>query len=185
MKFEKVLLRRFYDTGVKFGTLIPHVQNDYIFENVSGDKAKSLLDKAVSMADSIPVHGNKRPLIVGVIVDDEVMSVDEIKDYMQSYGLSRIEFCKNKRIAIKSKDGELVFENIADLMKDRKNYDYIDQFLNTTKTKYVRSKESFLCKDESGKKEFRKLVLKAEVRLQIIKDEYLDVFPPTPDQDDV
>lgn len=184
MKFEKVLLRRYFDTGVKQGCLIPHKQNDYIFEHIYGDKAKKLLNNAMSNADKIPVHGNKRALVVGIVVDDEAMDFDEIKDYMASYGIAKIEFTKNKRIAIKSKDGSLVLENIGEVMKDKSNYDYIDEFLDETKVKYVKSKEAFLCKNEDGKKEFKKLILKAEVRCQIIKDEYLDIFPPTPDQDD-
>lgn len=185
MKFDKVLLRRYYDTGVKKGVLVPHKQNDYIFENVYGDRARTILNNLVNSADSIPVHGNRRPVVVGVIADGEIMGIDEIRDYMQSYGVYKIEFSKNKRISVKSKDGSVMLENINEILKNKYNYDYIDEFLDVTKTKYVKSKESILCKNAEGKKEFKKLILKAEVRLQVIKEEYLEVFPPTPDQEDI
>lgn len=181
MEFDKVLLLRAFDSHVKEGALIAHEHNDYIFKHIQGDKAKQLLDKNLANPEKIKTRGKRRAIVVGVLSGDEVMDTEAVIDYLKSYGIIRMEHRTNKRIVLKLVDNKLVIENLEDVFKNRKLYDYIDTFTEQTKVKYLKSKDSFLCK-EDNKVKFKNLILKAEMRCQIIKEEYEDVFGTTPDQ---
>lgn len=182
MKFEKVLLLRAYDSGVQFGVLTAHSKNDEIFETIKGEKARILLEKNLANPGEIPTRGRRKAIAVGVVADGEVYDMEGIRTHLASYGIMKLEHVSNKRISIKIKDKGLVIENLEEVFKNKRIYDYIDMFTEDTKVKYVKSKDSFMCEDKAGNRSFKRLILKAEVRCQLIKDEYIDVFGELPDQ---